>query len=190
MRLKERQAETLDYWLKCAKACRGAELIRFASGIYRDYAAVYAACSRPESNGLTEGHVNRLKFLKRQMFGRAQLDLLRIKVLHAVESASACHAQITGFSRALLLPRCPLLLLQASTKPQMLGGSNYILALTCGMSRHHDPTALSIGPHSHLWTIIERPHESTLRTADTNPRSLLQDSSLVLSHARLPNLVS
>lgn len=48
------------------------------------YAAVYAACSRPESNGITEGHVNRLKFLKRQMFGRAHLDLLRVKVLRAV----------------------------------------------------------------------------------------------------------
>jgi transposase len=82
--LKERQAQTLDYWLKCAKACRVAELARFANGIYRDYAAVYAACSRPESNGITEGHVNRLKFLKRQLFGRAHLDLLRIKVLHAV----------------------------------------------------------------------------------------------------------
>jgi hypothetical protein len=35
--------------------------------MYRDYAAVYAACSRPESNGVTEGHINRLKFLKRQM---------------------------------------------------------------------------------------------------------------------------
>jgi transposase len=82
--LKKRQAETLDHWLKCAKACQVAELARFANGIYRDYAAVYAACSRPESNGITEGHVNRLKFLKRQMFGRAHLDLLRIKVLHAV----------------------------------------------------------------------------------------------------------
>jgi transposase len=33
---------------------------------------------------MTEGQVNRLKFLKRQMFGRAHLDLLRVKVLHAV----------------------------------------------------------------------------------------------------------
>ena len=61
--LKERQADTLNEWLKCAKASRVVELARFASGIYRDYAAVYAACSRPESNGITEGHVNRLKFL-------------------------------------------------------------------------------------------------------------------------------
>ena len=78
--LKERQADILSEWLKCAKASRVAELVRFANGIYRDY----AACSRPENNGITEGHVNRLKFLKRQMFGRANLDLLRVKVLHAV----------------------------------------------------------------------------------------------------------
>jgi transposase len=46
---------------------------------------LFALASRlPWSNGTTEGHVNRLKFLKRQMFGRAHLDLLRIKVLHAV----------------------------------------------------------------------------------------------------------
>ena len=82
--LKERQAENLDHWLKCVKASRVAELVRFANGISRDYAAVYAAFSRPESNGVIEGHVNRLKLLKRQMFGRAHLDLLRIKVLHAV----------------------------------------------------------------------------------------------------------
>ncbi len=35
----------------------------------------------PWSNGPVEGHVNRLKFLKRQMFGRANFDLLRIRVL-------------------------------------------------------------------------------------------------------------
>jgi transposase len=82
--LKERQAEVLHEWLKRAKASQVAELKSFANGIFRDYAAVYAAFSRSESNGVTEGHVNRLKFLKRQMFGRAHLDLLRVKVLHAV----------------------------------------------------------------------------------------------------------
>ena len=81
---KQRQAEELPGWLDRAKASQVAELKSFANGICRDYAAVYAACSRPESNGITEGHVNRLKFLKRQMFGRAHLDLLRVKVLHAV----------------------------------------------------------------------------------------------------------
>ena len=82
--LKERQAEVLHGWLNRAKASQVAELKSFANGILRDDAAVNAAFSRPESNGITEGHVNRLKFLKRQMFGRAHLDLLRVKVLHAV----------------------------------------------------------------------------------------------------------
>ena len=82
--LKERQAEALDAWLKRAKESRVRELSSFVNGIRRDYAAVRAACCLSWSNGTTEGHVNRLKFLKRQMFGRAHLDLLRVKVLHAV----------------------------------------------------------------------------------------------------------
>jgi len=82
--LKEQKVEALDPWLLRAKACKVAELASFVNGIRRDYAAVRAACSLPWSNGTTEGQVNRLKFLKRQMFGRAHLDLLRIKVLHAV----------------------------------------------------------------------------------------------------------
>ncbi len=82
--LKERQAEELDGWLKRAKESQVTELTSFVNGISRDYTAVRAACSLPWSNGIVEGHVNRLKFLKRQMFGRARLDLLRVKVLHAV----------------------------------------------------------------------------------------------------------
>lgn len=82
--LKEHQVAALDGWLKRAKESRVVELGSFVNGIRRDYAAVRAACSLPWSNGTTEGHINRLKFLKRQMFGRAHLDLLRVKVLHAV----------------------------------------------------------------------------------------------------------
>jgi hypothetical protein len=82
--LKERQAQALDGWLKRAKACHVTELGSCVNGIRRDYAAVRAAFCLPWSNGTTEGHVNRLKFLKRHMFGRAHLDLLRVKVLHAV----------------------------------------------------------------------------------------------------------
>jgi transcriptional regulator with XRE-family HTH domain len=44
---------------------------------------LYEAIRQPWSNGATEGHVNRLKFLKRQMYGRANFDLLRLKVLLA-----------------------------------------------------------------------------------------------------------
>lgn len=82
--LNDRQADALDSWLNRAKACHVTELTSFVNGIRRDYAAVHAAFSSEWSNGTTEGHVNRLKFLKRQMFGRAHLDLLRVKVLHAV----------------------------------------------------------------------------------------------------------
>jgi transposase len=82
--LKERRVEALVSWLKRAKACHVTELSSFVNGIRRDYAAVEAAFRLPWNNGIVEGHVNRLKFLKRQMFGRAHLDLLRVKVLHAM----------------------------------------------------------------------------------------------------------
>jgi transposase len=58
------------------------ELRGFASGIRRDYAAVRAGLSRLESNGQVEGQNTRLKYLKRQMYGRAKFDLLRLRVLH------------------------------------------------------------------------------------------------------------
>jgi transposase len=53
----------------------------FASGLQQDIAAVSAALSHAASNGMTEGHVNRLKLIKRQGYGRAQFDLLRQRVL-------------------------------------------------------------------------------------------------------------
>jgi transposase len=76
--------EALEGWLKRAKASHVTELGSKVLGIRRDSAAVRAAFCLPWSNGTTQGHVNRLKFLKRQMFGRAHLDLLRVKVLYAV----------------------------------------------------------------------------------------------------------
>jgi len=68
-------------WLKrsCASAIK--ELKNFAEGLQKDGAAVYEAIRQSWSNGPTEGHVNRLKFLKRQMYGRASFDLLRLRVL-------------------------------------------------------------------------------------------------------------
>jgi transposase len=53
----------------------------FASSLRRDLAAVRAAFTLPWSNGQTEDHVNRLKFLKRQMYGRPSVELLRLRVL-------------------------------------------------------------------------------------------------------------
>ena len=55
----------------------------FVNGIRQDYAAVSAALSTEYSNGQVEGQVNRLKFIKRQGYGRVNFDLLRRRVLLA-----------------------------------------------------------------------------------------------------------
>ena len=53
----------------------------FASGIEQDSAAVRAALTEPWSNGQTEGQNTKLKLVKRQMYGRANLDLLRARLI-------------------------------------------------------------------------------------------------------------
>jgi transposase len=80
--VRDRDAQALDIWLADATAGPVPELQRFAASLRRDYAAVSAALALPWSNGQTEGQVNRLKLIKRQMFGRAKLELLRARVLH------------------------------------------------------------------------------------------------------------
>ena len=55
----------------------------FAASLRQDYEAMKAAVSLPWSNGPTEGNINRLKMLKRQMYGRAKVDLLKQRVLAA-----------------------------------------------------------------------------------------------------------
>jgi transposase len=58
-------------------------LQRFAKGLRDDYDAVRAGITLPWSTGPVEGHINRLKMLKRPMFGRAKLDLLSHRFVHA-----------------------------------------------------------------------------------------------------------
>ena len=79
--VRERQGARLDHWLKIVEQSALPELQTFAAGIRRDYAAVHAALILPYSNGLLKGHVNRLKLIKRSMYGRAKFDLLRLRVL-------------------------------------------------------------------------------------------------------------
>jgi transposase len=81
--LRERRGEHLDGWLARAEASGCPELQRFANGIRRDEAAVRAGLTLVWSQGPVEGQVTRLKLVKRQMYGRAKLDLLRQRVLHA-----------------------------------------------------------------------------------------------------------
>ncbi len=79
--LQERRVAQLPAWLREAKSSGLPELRSLANGIERDRAAVVAALTEPWSSGQVEGQVNRLKLVKRQMYGRAKLDLLRQRVM-------------------------------------------------------------------------------------------------------------
>lgn len=79
--IRERQADRLDAWIAAALASGISQLQTFAEGLLRDYAAVKASLTFVWSNGQVEGQVNRLKFIKRFMYGRARFDLLRLRVL-------------------------------------------------------------------------------------------------------------
>jgi len=81
--LRERKHDEFDHWVTAAQESGLPELERFALGLRRDAAAVRAALSVEHSNGQTEGQVNRLKVIKRAMYGRGNFDLLRQRVLHA-----------------------------------------------------------------------------------------------------------
>jgi transposase len=79
--VRKLQGDALDTWLELVSASRIPELQGFAQGIERDKAAVRAGLTLPYSNGVVEGHVNRLKLIKRMMYGRAAFPLLRQRVL-------------------------------------------------------------------------------------------------------------
>src|SRR6266446_139616 len=74
--VRQRQPESLDPWLERASTSALEALRRFTGGLRDDYAAVQAGVTLPWSSGPVEGQINRLKMVKRQMFGRAHLDLL------------------------------------------------------------------------------------------------------------------
>jgi transposase len=76
--IRQHAAEALDTWITTA---RSSALRGFADSIARDHAAVSAALTLPWSTGPVEGRINKLKLVKRQMYGRANFDLLRQRVL-------------------------------------------------------------------------------------------------------------
>jgi transposase len=81
--VRERQPDQLDAWLARAAARPLVPLQRFAKGLRDDSAAVSAGITLPWSTGPVEGPINRLKRLKRQMFGRAKRDLRQQRFLLA-----------------------------------------------------------------------------------------------------------
>jgi transposase len=77
----EGDSDGFDPWLEQAESSSLPEFQRWAWGLRQDYAAVRAALQWPWSSGQVEGQVNRLKTIKRQMYGRAGFHLLRRRVL-------------------------------------------------------------------------------------------------------------
>lgn len=80
--IRQRIDRALEPWLTAVAKYKVVGLEGFAQGLEQDKAAVLAALRLPWSNGQVEGQVNRLKLIKRQMYGRAKFDLLRARVLH------------------------------------------------------------------------------------------------------------
>jgi transposase len=81
--VRERCAHDFSAWLQACFDSAIPELQTFAASLQRDEPAIRLALSTPWNHGLTEGHVNRLKLIKRTLYGRANFDLLRLRVLAA-----------------------------------------------------------------------------------------------------------
>lgn len=79
--VRQRKEEELDSWLNQAYNSILSPFSRFAKSLLEDYSAVKAAVTMAWSNGPVEGQINRLKMLKRQMYGRAKIDLLTRRFL-------------------------------------------------------------------------------------------------------------
>jgi transposase len=80
--IRQQQVDVLDAWLQACRASASVERRNCAEWLRRDYAAVHAALQLPWSTGPVEGHINRLKLIKRSGYGRMPLDLLRQRVLY------------------------------------------------------------------------------------------------------------
>lgn len=80
--LRSGNARGLDPWIKAAT---DSLVSGFAKGVASDRAAIAAAITEPWSNGQTEGQITKLKLVKRQMYGRAGIDLLKARLLPALD---------------------------------------------------------------------------------------------------------
>jgi transposase len=78
--IRQRDVSACLNWCDTATA---SPLVNFAKHLWRDQAVILAALQQPWSNGPVEGHVHRLKLIKRSMYGRANFNLLRLRVIMA-----------------------------------------------------------------------------------------------------------
>ncbi len=76
--IRRKAATDLDGWIDRAQ---GSLVAAFANGVLKDKVAITAAIASPWSNGQTEGQICKLKLVKRQMYGRGEIDLLQARVI-------------------------------------------------------------------------------------------------------------
>lgn len=81
--VKEGRGEELESWLGACAGSGVAELESFGASLQREFGAIAAALTLPYSNGPTEGAVNKLKMIKRTLYGRGSFEVLRRRVLLA-----------------------------------------------------------------------------------------------------------
>jgi transposase len=79
--IRRKDETKLDTWIANAKTSLVSSL---ATGVLKDRAAVRAAIAEPWSNGQVEAQITKLKLVKRQMYGRAKIDLLEARLLGTV----------------------------------------------------------------------------------------------------------
>jgi transposase len=79
--LRSKDIQKFDTWLNDAQQSGLYAIQRFGRTLRRDIDAVRSALTEIWSNGQTEGQINRLKTLKRAMYGRASTELLRARML-------------------------------------------------------------------------------------------------------------
>jgi transposase len=81
--IRHHSAQGLGTWLKDVRASTVREFLTFARSLERDKAAILAGLTLPYSTGPVEGHINHLKLIKRQAYGRAGLSYLQHRFLQA-----------------------------------------------------------------------------------------------------------
>jgi transposase len=81
--IAERNGAALDTWLQDARASNLASFVGLANGIAKDRAAVEAALTTRWSTSMVEGHIHRVKLIKRQGYGRSSVALLKRRILAA-----------------------------------------------------------------------------------------------------------
>ena len=81
--IREQEGAAFEPWLEATLTSEVPDFENFGAGLSKERAGVETALTLPYSNGQTEGQINKLKLIKRQMYGRANFDLLRQRVLGA-----------------------------------------------------------------------------------------------------------